>query len=200
MLYENFPALKGIEKEINAVIDAMIAAYEAGGKLLIAGNGGSSCDAEHIVGELMKGFNEKRAVTDPRIPGALAQNLQGALPAIALTTGIALPTAYLNDVDGEYTVAQALYGLAKPEDVVLLISTSGNAKNLVHAAELASCIGVKSVALTGEGGGKLATICDLAVKVPATETYRVQEYHLPVYHEICAAVEQHFFGSKSVES
>lgn len=194
MLYDNYPALRCAEKEIAEAIRMIVDTYEAGGKLLIAGNGGSACDAEHIVGELMKGFKSKRSVSDPRIPAALSEKLQGALPAIALTSGTALPTAYLNDVDGEYTVAQTLYGLAKPGDTVLLISTSGNAKNLLHTAELAACIGVKSIALTGEGGGKLAQVCDLTVKVPATETYRVQEYHLPVYHEICAAVEQHFFG------
>ncbi len=193
MLYETYPALRCAEQEITEAIRMIIAAYEAGGKLLIAGNGGSACDAEHIVGELMKGFKRKRPVTDPRIPAPLAEKLQGSLPAIALTTGTALPTAYLNDVDGEYTVAQTLYGLAKPGDVVMLISTSGNAKNLFHAAGLAACIGVKSIALTGEEGGKLAQVCDLTVKVPAIETYRVQEYHLPVYHEICAAVEEHFY-------
>lgn len=194
MLYDNYPALRCAEKEIAEAIRMIIDTYEAGGKLLIAGNGGSACDAEHIVGELMKGFKSKRSVSDPRIPAALSEKLQGALPAIALTSGTALPTAYLNDVDGEYTVAQTLYGLAKPGDAVLLISTSGNAKNLLHTAELAACIDVKSIALTGESGGKLAQVCDLTVKVPATETYRVQEYHLPIYHEICAAVEQHFFG------
>ncbi len=196
MLYEEYPALRCAEKEIDEAIRLVIAAYEAGGKLLTAGNGGSACDAEHIVGELMKGFKSKRPVTDPRIPAPLAEKLQGALPAIALTGGTALPTAYLNDVDGEYTVAQALYGLAKPGDVVLLISTSGNARNLQHAARLASCIGVTSIALTGEGGGALAEICDLTVRVPATETYRVQEYHLPVYHELCAAVERHFYPNE----
>ncbi len=192
-LYETFPALTPIRADIDAAIACIIETYQSGGKLMIAGNGGSAADSEHIVGELMKGFLSKRTVTDPRIPAELAAKLQGALPAISLVTGVALPTAYENDVDGEYTVAQTLYGLARPGDTVLLLSTSGNAKNLCHAAELAKCIGVKSVAMTGAGGGRLAGICDLAIRVPETETYRVQEYHLPVYHEICARVEAAMF-------
>ncbi len=193
MLYENYPELLPIKANIDAAIEAVVACYKAGGKLLCAGNGGSASDSEHIVGELMKGFKSKRTVTDPRIPAELAAKLQGALPAISLSNGLALPTAYLNDVDAEYTVAQTLYGLAKPGDVAILISTSGNAKNLAHAAELAKCIGVTTVALTGASGGKLGELCDIAIRVPSSETYRVQEYHLPVYHEICAVVEERLF-------
>ncbi|MBQ8510365.1 MAG: SIS domain-containing protein [Clostridia bacterium] len=193
MLYENFPALKSCEAQIEETIAMIIDCYRKGGKLLIAGNGGSASDSEHIVGELMKGFKSKRPVTDPRIPAELAAKLQGALPAISLSNGLALPTAYLNDVDGEYTVAQTLYGLAKEGDVFLAISTSGNAKNLSHAVELAKCIGVKTVGLTGAGGGRLYELCDVTIRVPETETYRVQEYHLPVYHEICARVEEALF-------
>ncbi len=194
MLYDRYPALLPVKNEIDAVTDAIEVCFRRGGKLMIAGNGGSAADAEHIVGELMKGFLSHRPVNDPRIPAALAAKLQGALPAIALTGGVALPTAYQNDVDGEYTVAQTLFGLAKPGDAVLLISTSGNAKNLVHAAELATVIGVTALALTGQGGGRLGELCTLTVHAPATETYRVQEYHLPIYHEICAALERRFFG------
>jgi len=193
MLYDTYPELRCAEEAIEQPIRTIATAYECRNKLLIAGNGGSACDAEHIVGELLKGFRLKRPVTDPRIPPALAAKLQGALPAVALTTGVALPTAYLNDVDGEYTVAQSLYALAEVGDVALFLSTSGNAANLIHAAELARCIGVKTIALTGETGGRLAPLCDLAIKVPATETYRVQEYHLPVYHYLCAELERYFF-------
>ncbi|MCI8387623.1 MAG: SIS domain-containing protein [Clostridiales bacterium] len=194
MLYENYPELENIKSDIDAVIDMLIDCYKNGGKLLCAGNGGSAADSEHIVGELMKGFLLKRPVTDSRIPAELADKLQGALPAISLSNGLALPTAYLNDVDGEYTIAQTLYGLAKPGDIVLLISTSGNAKNLAHAAELARCIGVKTIGLTGRGGGRLAELCDITIKAPADETYRIQEYHLPIYHEICARVEAALFS------
>lgn len=193
MLYENYPELVPVKPQIDAAIGLISDCYRYGGKVMTAGNGGSAADSEHIVGELMKGFKSKRPVIDPRIPNELAAKLQGALPAISLSNGLALPTAYLNDVDAEYTIAQTLYGLAKPGDLVILISTSGNAKNLGHAAELARCIGVKSIALTGAGGGRLAELCDLTIRVPATETYRIQEYHLPVYHELCARVEEILF-------
>ena len=195
MIYENYPELECVSADIDHAIDMIADSYKNGGKLMTAGNGGSASDSEHIVGELMKGFKKRRPVTDERIPAELAAKLQGALPAVSLSGGLALPTAYLNDVDGEYTVAQTLYGLAKPGDTALLISTSGNAKNLCHAADLAKCIGVKTIALTGKTGGKLAEICDHAIKVPSTETYRVQEYHLPVYHEICARIEDIFFDN-----
>ena len=193
MLYKHYPELEPLRAEIDKAVAACIACYKNGGKLLIAGNGGSAADSEHIVGELMKGFLSKRTVTDPRIPQELAAKLQGALPAISLSNGLALPTAYLNDVDAEYTVAQTLYGLAKPGDVFIGISTSGNAKNLCHAAELAKCLGVTVIAMTGEGGGKLAPMADIALKVPSSETYRVQEYHLPVYHHLCAEIEKALF-------
>lgn len=194
MLYENYPELAVLSRELDLAVKMLVECFRSGGKLLCAGNGGSAADSEHIVGELMKGFKSKRPVSDPRIPSALAEKLQGALPAISLSNGLALPTAYLNDVDGEYTVAQTLYGLAKPGDIALLISTSGNAKNLAHAAELARCIGVHTIALTGASGGRLAELCELSIRVPASETYRVQEYHLPVYHELCARVEAEIFG------
>ena len=194
MLYKHYPELSGIKNDIDRVVKMCVECYKNGGKIMIAGNGGSASDAEHIVGELMKGFLLKRPVTDERIPAELASKLQGSLPAICLSGGVALPTAYANDVDGEYTVAQTLYGLGKPGDIFIAISTSGNAKNLYHAAELAKCLGIKTVAMTGEAGGKLAPICDAALKVPSSETYRVQEYHLPVYHHICAAVEAEMFG------
>lgn len=193
MLYKNCPELSGIKSEIDRVIALCIECYKNGGKLLIAGNGGSAADAEHIVGELMKGFKLKRPVTDERIPLELSAKLQGALPALCLSGGVALPTAFANDVDGEYTVAQMLYGLGRAGDVFIAISTSGNAKNLCHAAELARCLGIKTVALTGESGGKLSQICDITLKAPSSETYRVQEYHLPIYHHICAEVESAMF-------
>ena len=193
MLYENYPELACVRAQIDAATDMLIACYRSGGKLMCAGNGGSASDSEHIVGELMKGFRKKRPVTDEQIPPELAAKLQGALPAISLSGGLSLPTAYLNDVDGEYTVAQTLYGLARKGDVLLLLSTSGNAANLIHATALARCLGVHTIVLTGESGGQLAKMCEVAIRVPSSETYRVQEYHLPIYHEICARLEEEFF-------
>ena len=184
MLFKHYPELEPIRADIDAAVAACIACYKNGGKLLIAGNGGSAADSEHIVGELMKGFLSKRTVTDARIPQALAAKLQGALPAISLSNGLALPTAYLNDVDAEYTVAQTLYGLAKPGDVFIGISTSGNAKNLCHAAELAKCLGVTVIAMTGEAGGKLAPMADVALKVPSRRrTFRLCS--LPMQGRLC---------------
>lgn len=194
MLYENYPELLSVKDDIEQVIALLVDCFRRAGKLMCAGNGGSAADAEHIVGELMKGFKLPRPVSDPRIPKELAEKLQGALPAISLSSGLALPTAYANDVDGEYSVAQTLYGLAKPGDVALFISTSGNARNLANAALLCESLGVKSAALTGASGGRLAGICDFAIRAPAHETYRVQEYHLPIYHEICARVEAVVFA------
>ena len=193
MLYKNYPELLSVKPEIDKVIASALECYKNGGKIMIAGNGGSASDAEHIVGELMKGFKKMRPVTDERIPREIAEKLQGALPAIALCGGVSLPTAYANDVDGDYTVAQNLYGLGKAGDIFLAISTSGNAKNLCHAARLASCLGITTVALTGESGGELCGICDITVKAPSHETYRVQEYHLPIYHHICAEIEAKIF-------
>lgn len=193
MLLENYPELEAVSGDIDLAVSAIAEAYRSGGKLMTAGNGGSASDSEHIVGELMKGFKKKRPVIDQRIPSDISAKLQGALPAISLSGGLALPTAYLNDVDGSFTVAQTLFGLAKSGDAALFISTSGNAVNLIHAARLANSLGVRTIALTGRSGGRLAEICDVSIKVPADETYRVQEYHLPVYHEICMRLEDIFF-------
>ena len=193
VLYRNYPELSDIKEDVDRVVSACVECYKSGGKILIAGNGGSAADAEHIVGELMKGFKLMRPVSDERIPEALAGKLQGSLPALCLSGGVALPTAYANDVDGEYTVAQNLYGLGKAGDIFIAISTSGNAKNLCHAAELAKCLGIKTVAMTGETGGRLSGLCDITLKMPSRETYRVQEYHLPVYHHICAEIESALF-------
>lgn len=203
-LYERYGKLEPCKTDIEQATELLIHMYHAGGKLLICGNGGSQADCEHIVGELMKGFllprrlNEQEKVrmkqNCPDISDDLLSKLQGGLPAVALGSFTALSTAFANDVAPEYFFAQAVFSLGKPEDVLLCISTSGNSKNCVSAAQTAKSMGLQTVALTGESGGKLAQICDITVKAPAVETYQVQEYHLPIYHEICANVERHFFG------
>ena len=171
--------------------------------MLIAGNGGSSADAEHIVGELMKGFKKSRFVSEEfadklrKIDGEraeeLIEKLQGGLPAISLSSHPALCTAYLNDVDGNLIVAQQVYGYGKEGDVFLGISTSGNAKNIMYAAAVAKAKGMKVAALTGKDGGKLGKAADAAVIVPEPETYRIQELHLPIYHVLCLMLEERFF-------
>ena len=203
VLIERYPVLAGIRGQVLEAYEVMRECYEGGGKLLVAGNGGSSSDSEHIVGELMKGFIKRRPVTeefakaleaaDPERGPELAAKLQGGLPAIALTGHAALSTAYLNDVDGDLIFAQQLYGYGKPGDVFLGISTSGNSKNVVYAMAVAKAKGLKTITLTGRDGGIMGRTADVAVIVPETETYRIQELHLPVYHALCLMLEEHFF-------
>ena len=168
--------------------------YQKGGKILICGNGGSASDSEHIVGELLKGFMLKRPVSDERIPEHLRKGLQGSLPAISLPSQCAILSAFINDVDPEMMYAQLVYGYAKKEDLVIGLSTSGNSKNVVNAIELAKCMGVSTISMTGEKESSLLELSDVTIRVPATETYQVQEYHLPVYHHLCAEVEKKFFA------
>lgn len=203
-LLERYPVLKTEEASIREVYEILKNCYEAGGKLLIAGNGGSCADAEHIVGELMKGFVKKRPVTemlteslrrvDPELGAELAGKLQRGLPAIALTGHPGLTTAFINDVDGSMSYAQQVLGYGKPEDVFLGISTSGNSKNVKLAAITARAMGLKIVGLLGRDGGCIRPLCDAAVVVPEQETYKIQELHLPVYHALCLMLEEHFFG------
>lgn len=202
-LSERYPVLKQAESHIRAAYEVLREAYENGGKLLIAGNGGSCSDAEHIVGELMKGFVKRRLVSeemakklesvDPERGKRLAGQLQQGLAAIALTGHPALSTAFLNDVDGEMTYAQQVIGFGKEGDVLLGITTSGNSENIMYAAVAAKAKGMKVIGLTGRDGGKLKEICDAAIIVPEEETYRIQELHLPVYHALCLMLEEHFF-------
>ncbi len=192
-LITRYPALKDAAKIIKEAEDAIAECYANGGKVLVCGNGGSAADADHIVGELMKGFILKRPVGDERIPEELRVGLQGALPALCLNTHAALSSAFLNDVDPEMVYAQMTYGYAKEGDVFIGISTSGNAKNVANAMRVAKALGAKTVALTGEGGGKLGELADIVIRVPERETFKVQELHLPIYHYLCAAVEARFY-------
>lgn len=200
-----YPALEAVKQDVLAAYGILKDCYTQGGKVLVAGNGGSSADSEHIVGELMKGFIKRRPVSpefehalrsaDPELGKALAQGLQGALPAIALTGHPSLSTAFLNDVDGEMIYAQQLYGYGRPGDVFLGISTSGNARNIMYAVTVAKALGLKTLGLTGRDGGALAKACDVSVVVPERETYKIQELHLPVYHTLCLMLEEYFYGA-----
>lgn len=202
-LLRRYPKLLAVREEIEAAYGILEACYEKGGKLLIAGNGGSSADAEHIVGELMKGFLKRRELPDalqdalcredPEQGKVLADKLQGGLPAIALSGHPALSTAFLNDVDGDMIYAQQVCGYGQEGDVLLGISTSGNARNIDYAVTVAKAKGLKVIGLTGKDGGKLGTRADVAVIVPEQETYRIQELHLPVYHALCLMLEERFF-------
>lgn len=202
-LMKRYPQLVVVRKEIEESYEVLKKSYQNGGKLLIAGNGGSCADSEHIVGELMKGFCLERKVPgdfadtlkeiDLEMGTNLVAKLQGALPAIALDNHNALNTAYLNDVDGLLCYAQQVYGYGTTGDVFLGISTSGNSKNILNAAIVAKAKGMKVIGLTGEGGGKLADISDVVIKVPEKETFKIQELHLPVYHCLCLMLEKEFF-------
>lgn len=202
-LVERYPVLDVVKDDVWKAYELLEACYEQGGKLLIAGNGGSCADAEHIVGELMKGFVKRREVSDSfaeclrnadEVRGAeLAKKLQGGLPAIALTGHAGLSTAYLNDVDGDLIFAQQTYGYGRPGDVLIGISTSGNAKNVMYAMTVAKALGMKTIGLTGKDGGALKREADVSVVVPETETFKIQELHLPVYHALCLMLEERFF-------
>ena len=193
-LYDKYPVLENCKQEIEAAIEMILDTYRKGGKLLLCGNGGSCSDCEHIVGELMKGFLSPRPVTDERIPEHLRKNLQGSLPAIALTSQSAILSAFANDVDPSMVYAQMVYGYAKENDLFIGLSTSGNSQNVVNAVELAKALGVKTIALTGQNKSKLSEVCTITINVPETDTYKIQELHLPVYHYICAIVEWSIFN------
>jgi len=192
------PALENCAYSIKNVFEELRQSFEAGGKLLICGNGGSAADSDHMAAELLKGFDSKRPLDGPwqkKLGEELSQNLQGALPVIPLTGFSALTTAYSNDCDGDYTFAQLVFALGQKPDVLLCISTSGNSKNVLHAAKVAKAKGMRVVALTGETGGELLGKVDLCICVPSQVVWEVQEMHLPVYHTLCLMLEDALFGT-----
>ena len=203
-LIDRYPKLIECRDDIMSAYEILEAAYSNGRKLLVCGNGGSASDSEHIVGELMKEFKLKRKVysdhaavlkeIDPELGQTLAEHLQGALPAISLTGHSSLQTAYMNDAVPELVFAQQVNGYGKPGDVFLGISTSGNSKNVLYAAVNAKAKGLKVIGLTGAKENKLMMYADVCIRVPETETYKIQELHLPVYHCLCLMLEDHFFG------
>lgn len=204
LLMERYPVLQSIRAQIKESYEIIRVCYENGGKLIIGGNGGSCADAEHIVGELMKGFVLRRELEqpfqdalcaiDPVLGAQLSAQLQSGLPAIALSSHSALNTAFLNDVNGDMMYAQQVNALGKPGDVLLGISTSGNAKNVHYAAIVAKAKGMKVLGLTGKTGGILNELADVNMVMPCEETYQIQELHLPVYHCLCLMLEENFFS------
>ena len=192
-IFERYPELKCCENDIERGLNLIIETYKNNGKVLVCGNGGSAADSEHIVGELMKGFLSEREIDDDRLSKALKENLQGSLPAISLCSQTSLMTAFNNDLDPDYVFAQQVYGYGKENDLLIAISTSGNSKNVLKAVEVANCIGVKTLALTGNNGGKIKDLATVTICAPSDVTYKIQEYHLPVYHYLCGKVEEEFF-------
>lgn len=196
-LMERYPELLCIKKPVEHAFEILKEGFIKGGKLLVCGNGGSGADSDHIVGELMKGFYLPRKLEreEKEKYGDLGEFLQGALPAISLTQHPALSTAFLNDVEPVMAFAQQVYGYGRPGDVFLGISTSGNAQNVVNAARVGRAKGLKVISLTGRDGGKLKELSDQCIIVPSDITPDIQEYHLPVYHALCAMLEEEFFGA-----
>lgn len=200
-LFERYSILLPIQKEIENAYEILKNMYEKGGKLLVMGNGGSSADAEHLCGELMKGFLSKRPLNAQerakfdRIDPQIAGKLQSPLAAISLVVAHGISSAFANDVDPDLVFAQQIYGLAKPEDVVLGISTSGNSRNVIWGLKTAKALGLKTIALTGEAGGEAKKWTDCMLQAPGSVTHEVQELHLPIYHALCIELEEHFFGS-----
>ena len=205
LLIMRYPHLECCKGNIIIAFEFIRDCYKNGGKLLVCGNGGSAADAEHIVGELMKGFKkarhlasievEKLVEIDSLMGRTLADNLQGALPAIALDGHPALSTAYMNDCEPIICFAQQVYGYGCKNDVLFAISTSGNSRNVLYAVVAAKAKGMVVIGLTGENDSKLSAMSDVCIRVPSTETYQIQELHLPIYHCLCLMLEDYFFNS-----
>ena len=198
------PGLRVCENDIKTALDVMIKCYKNGGKLILCGNGGSAADCDHIVGELMKDFLIKRPIGEemriqmrerhPDLDEKMLDKLQLGLPAVSLPSITGFNTAFCNDRDAELVDAQGVLSLAKENDVLVAISTSGNSKNVLRAVEIAKGLGISVIGLSGMSGGALGKLCDVCITAPEEETYKIQEMHISVYHYLCAAVEKHFFG------
>lgn len=204
LLIDRYPELAEQRVNIIAAYEILESSYASGGKLLVAGNGGSAADSEHIVGELMKGFENPRKLSqeyvdrlkavDEEMGSVLGENLQGGLPAIALDGHLALSTAYMNDCEPLLCFAQQVNGFGNKNDVFLGISTSGNSKNILYAATVAKAKGMKVIGLTGAKDSKLSAMADITIRSSQTRTYMIQEHHLPIYHCLCLMLEDRFFG------
>lgn len=203
-LGQNYPDLSPLLPEIQNALDVLGDAFAGGRRLYTCGNGGSAADADHIVGELVKGFmlprplpaDQREALSRDHGSEArvLTEHLQGGLPAMALTAHPALSTAFANDVNPELIFAQQVHVYGNPGDVLLALSTSGNSRNILHALRVARTRGLKTIGLTGRTGGQMKPLCDVCVQVPHDSTPRIQERHLPIYHALCIALEHRFFG------
>ena len=205
-LIERYPALAVCREDLRAAVQAICESYAGGHKLLVCGNGGSASDSEHIVGELMKGFllprklgAQERQAFERACPASAAylmENLQGTLPAISLVNSVGLGTAFANDQAPDLVFAQQVLGLGAAGDTLIAISTSGSSQNVLYALDVARAKGLRTIALTGAKGGRMAAehLAETVIRVPATETFKIQEYHLPVYHMLCIAAEHEFFG------
>ncbi len=199
-LMERYPQMKCCAEDIQAAFNLLAGCYADDGVVYVCGNGGSAADSEHIVGELMKSFTGHRPLpvdfTERLQDDYLAENLEGTLRAVALTGQISLSTAFANDVASDLVFAQQLFGYGRPGDVCWGLSTSGNSKNVLYALKVARAKGMKTFGMTGHSGGQMLDLCNVCIRVPEIETYKVQELHLPVYHTLCRMLEARFFGNR----
>lgn len=201
-LFSRYPALNVIKDDILKALSKMLDCYKKGGKILICGNGGSASDSAHIAGELLKDFAKKRPIDDDfkQKLSAISDSgketacvLQKGVPCIDLTALTSALTAVGNDADFKFGYAQLFYALASKDDILIGLSTSGNSKNVVKAIEVAKALNIATIGFTGANGGKLSELCDVCIKAPETETYKIQEYHLPIYHFLCLEIEKTLF-------
>ena len=202
-LFIRYPVLSCVKDNVLNAFEMLKQTYEKGGMLFCGGNGGSSSDCEHIVGELLKSFKKRREVDSKTAVELhkfgedgdyLLSKLEGSLPAVSLISQTGILTAFANDKSWDTALAQQLYGLGKNGDTLIVLSTLGNSKNCLYAVLVAKAKGIKTIAFTGKAGGKLGTVCDECICVPEVETYKVQELHLPIYHCLCAMLEEEFFN------
>jgi len=204
LLFTHYPSLTVCSESVLSAYRLLSNCYHRNGLIMVCGNGGSAADAEHIVGELMKGFKLRRTLRSeqrhllkssfPDDGDFLAENLQQAIPAISLVSQTAISTAFINDVKPEMVYAQQVFGYGKSGDALIGLSTTGNSRNVVNACKVAKAMGVHTIGFTGEKESRLSEVCDVTIRVPAQEVYRVQEFHLPVYHTLCAMLEMEAFG------
>ena len=194
--FNKYPSLSICKDSINTAFKSIVNSFSEGSKLLLCGNGGSASDADHISGELLKGFEKKRPLQPQwlsKLGVKLVNELQGGLPAIPLANFTSLITAFCNDCNPEYVYAQLVWSLGCKKDILFCISTSGNSSNILHAATVARAKGLYTIGLTGRSGGKLSKLTNVSIKVPAEITREIQEYHLPIYHILCLMIEDYFF-------
>jgi phosphoheptose isomerase len=204
LLFAHYPVLKDCGEQIRDAFRMLSDCYHSKGLIMVCGNGGSAADAEHMVGELMKGFKLKRRISReqqlllhaafPAEAAYLSENLQQAIPAISLVSQTSVSTAFINDVAADMVFAQLVLGYGKAGDVLIGLSTTGNSRNVVNACKVAKALGIRTIGFTGANESRLSEICDIAIRVPAQEVYRVQELHQPVYHTLCAMLESEAFG------
>ena len=202
-LISTYPELETCTSDIQAAFEILRTCYRNGGKVLTCGNGGSAADAEHMVGELMKGYLLKRSISDqartklldvnPQDGDYLASHLQGALPAISLVSQTALILAIANDTGADMIFAQQVYGYGREGDTIIGLSTSGNSRNVIYAMQIANTFGLRTIALTGPTGGTLKSVCEVCICVPWENTPAIQERHLPIFHVLCTMLEEEFF-------